>query len=247
MTTSAPLRSSLRRAATSSALAALLTLAMAVSLTACAPRTSGTGGTGGSGLASGGSTSAPGDLGVVEIRDFKGKKLDAVADEPENSIKGPQRVDISTYRLKVTGKVSKPLSLTYGDVLAIPSARKVIELHCVEGWTVTYLWEGVRIGQLLGQAGFDRSAKVVIFHCVDGYTTSLPLQYVLDHDILLAYKMNGVTMPPERGYPFQVVAEDKYGYKWAKWVQEIEVSDNASYLGYWEKRGYENGATLPGK
>lgn len=241
----------LRRRAPALAISAVLALVTALAMTACTPRTSGSGGTSGGGTASGGSpgatSTAPGDLGFVEVRDFQGKKLTAIADEPENSIKGPQHVDISTYRLKITGRVAKPLSLSYANVLAIPSARKIVELNCVEGWTVTYLWEGVRLGELLGRAGFDKNAKVVIFHCVDGYTSSLPLQYVLSRDILLAYKMNGLTMPPERGYPFQVVAEDRYGYKWAKWVQEIEVSDDANYLGYWEKRGYDNGATLPGK
>jgi DMSO/TMAO reductase YedYZ molybdopterin-dependent catalytic subunit len=52
--------------------------------------------------------------------------------------------------------------------------------------------------------------------------------------------MNSVTLPPQRGYPFQVVAESKWGYKWVKWVNEIEVSDNVNYRGYWESRGYSN-------
>ncbi len=113
---------------------------------------------------------------------------------------------------------------------------------------MTYLWQGVLLGDLLEKAGgADPSAKVLIFHCVDGYTSSLPLDYVLRRDIILGYEMNGVTMPPERGFPFQVVAEDRWGYKWAKWVKEIEVSSDVNYLGYWEKRGYENDAVLPGK
>lgn len=87
-------------------------------------------------------------------------------------------------------------------------------------------------------------ANTVVFRAYDGYSTSLPLSYIKDNDILLAYKMNGVTIPPERGYPFQVVAEDKYGYKWAKWVIEIEVTDDPSYLGYWESRGYSNTADI---
>ena len=83
----------------------------------------------------------------------------------------------------------------------------------------------------------------MIFRCADGYSTSLPLDYVVDRDILLAYKMNGVDLPPERGYPFQVVAEDKWGYKWAKWVTAIEVSNDTDFRGYWEQRGYDNDAT----
>jgi len=56
----------------------------------------------------------------------------------------------------------------------------------------------------------------------------------------MAYKMNEVTLPAERGFPFQLVAESKWGYKWIKWITEIELSDNAEYLGYWESRGYSN-------
>jgi len=54
----------------------------------------------------------------------------------------------------------------------------------------------------------------------------------------MAYAMNGVTLPPERGFPFQLVAEDRWGYKWAKWIETIELSDNPNYRGYWEQRGY---------
>ena len=66
------------------------------------------------------------------------------------------------------------------------------------------------------------------------------VEYFYDNDILLAYAMNGVTIPPERGFPFQLVAEDKWGYKWIKWLEEIELSGDASYQGYWEQRGYSD-------
>jgi DMSO/TMAO reductase YedYZ molybdopterin-dependent catalytic subunit len=56
--------------------------------------------------------------------------------------------------------------------------------------------------------------------------------------------MNNLTIPPERGFPFELVAESQYGYKWIKWLTAIEVSDKDGYLGYWESRGYPNNATL---
>lgn len=71
----------------------------------------------------------------------------------------------------------------------------------------------------------------------------MPLEYIEDNDILLAYKMNNVTLPPERGYPFQLAAEGKWGYKWIKWVTRIEISDK-DYVGYREQRGYSNGGDL---
>ena len=206
--------------------------------------------TGGSGLVSGGLPSAPStlpaDLGRVEIRNYKGKPLTAVAAEPENSIHGPQYVDVATYTLSIHDYVKSPVKLTYQQVVSMPSVKKVVALSCVDGWSVTYLGQGVLLEDLLARAGGVKpGAKVVIFECADGYETSLPLDYIRQHHIMLGYKMNGLTMPPERGFPFQVIAEDRWGYKWAKWVTGIDVNWNANYKGYWEFRGYDNQAVLP--
>ena len=84
----------------------------------------------------------------------------------------------------------------------------------------------------------------VIFYASDGYSTELPLNYITSNNIIIAYKMNGLTIPPERGFPFELVAESQYGYKWIKWITGIELTDNPDYLGYWESHGYPNNATL---
>jgi len=123
--------------------------------------------------------------------------------------------------------------------------QKVVTLHCIEGWSVKILWEGFLIEDLLNQAGVDPNATTVIFYASDGYSTALPLDYLTSNDILIAYKMNDVTLPPERGFPFQLVAESRFGYKWIKWLTQIEVSNDSSYLGYWERRGYPNNALTP--
>lgn len=192
-----------------------------------------------------GRTQAPLDLPAVEIREYQGKNLGSVTDFRENSILGPQTVDLASYSLEVTGLVETPLRLSYNEVTALPAYRKAVTLNCVEGWSVDILWEGVRISDLLRQAGYDRDGEIVIFRCYDGYTTSLPLEFIVSGDILLAYRMNGIDLPVERGFPFQVVAEDRWGYKWAKWVTAIEVNDDTAFRGYWESRGYDDDASLP--
>ena len=185
------------------------------------------------------------ELEAVQVKEYNGEKLGSINDFHENSIKGPQQVNIKGYSLKVTGLASQPLSYTYDDARAkYKSYQKLVTLDCVEGWSVKILWEGLLVKDLLNEAGILPTANTVIFHAYDGYTTSLPLQYILDNNILLAYKMNGVTIPPERGYPFQLVAEQKWGYKWIKWVTEIELSDNLNYKGYWEQAGYSNDGSL---
>ena len=108
------------------------------------------------------------------------------------------------------------------------------------------LWEGVLLSDVFDEAGVKPGANTVIFRAYDGYSTSLPLDYILNNHILLAYKMNNVTLPPERGFPFMVVAEDKYGYKWAKWITSIELSNDTAFQGYWESNGYNQNGTAGG-
>ena len=99
---------------------------------------------------------------------------------------------------------------------------------------------------MIEAADVDPNANTVIFYAYDGYSTALPLDFIIDNNIMIAYKMNNVTLPPERGFPFQLVAESKLGYKWIKWLTltSIELSDNTGYLGYWERRGYPNNADV---
>jgi len=183
---------------------------------------------------------------AVELREYKGEKLDPITSFRENSIKGPLRVDIKAYRLKVGGLVDKPLSLTSDEVLARPAESRVVTVHCVEGWHVKILWEGVSLAALIDEAGAKTSANTVIFRSADGYSTSVPLAYIRQKNILLAFKMNGLTLPKERGFPFEVVAEAKWGYKWAKWIETIELSDDPNFRGYWESRGYNQNGDYPG-
>ena len=181
----------------------------------------------------------------VEVREYQGEKLSSINDFRENSIKGPQYIDVESYELKITGLVENPGSYTYDEVIDNHELyKKVVTLSCVEGWSVTILWEGVLVRDLIEEAKTSTDAKVVIFHAYDGYTTSLPVDYIMSQNIIMAYKMNDVVLPPERGAPFQLVAESKWGYKWIKWITEIELSDDADYEGYWESRGYSNEGDL---
>ena len=187
----------------------------------------------------------PSELEPVEIKEYEGQKLSSVEDFRENSIKGPQYLDIGSYQLKVSGLVEKPKSYTYDEIIGEnKNYKKIVTLNCVEGWSATILWEGVLVKDLIAKSDPLTDAKVVIFHAYDGYTTSLPLEYIADNNIIMAHKMNEISLPPERGFPFQLVAESKWGYKWIKWVTEIELSDDVNYKGYWESRGYSNEADL---
>lgn len=181
----------------------------------------------------------------AQVLDYKGEKLDSILKFRENSIKGPQYINIDTYSLKISGLISEEVNLTYEEVLTTRSSERLVTLHCVEGWDVKLLWEGIHLTDLLEAYGADKEASTIIFYAYDGYSTAMPYDFIKENDILLAYKMNGVDLPAERGFPFQLVAQTKYGYKWIKWVTEIEVSNNVDYLGFWEQRGYTNNAQVP--
>ncbi|HWQ96918.1 MAG TPA: molybdopterin-dependent oxidoreductase [Clostridia bacterium] len=179
-----------------------------------------------------------------ELMEYNGEKLDPAVGPRDNSIKGVQQVDISTYQLTVDGLADEPQTYTYDDVLAMPSEERLIRLYCVEGWNANILWQGVPMKTLIESAKPKAEVNTVIFHAVDGYTTSLPLKEILDGNLMLAYNANGIALPPEMGYPFIFVAEEKWGYKWARWVNRIELSSDESYQGYWESNGYSNDADL---
>jgi DMSO/TMAO reductase YedYZ molybdopterin-dependent catalytic subunit len=183
-------------------------------------------------------------LDSVEVREYQGQRLSSVNDFRENSIKGPQNIDISNYSLTVTGLVNQSKSYSYGEVIGHTNYEKVVTLYCVEGWNVKILWKGVLVSDLLKETGVYPNANTVIFYAYDGYSTSLPLDFIEKNNIMLAYGANGEPLSPSRGFPFQLVAESKYGYKWIKWVTKIELSDNKSYSGYWESRGYSNEADV---
>jgi hypothetical protein len=185
-------------------------------------------------------------LSGVEINSYQGEKLGSINDFRENSIKGVQHIDKNSYKLEVTGLVSSPASYSYDDILKLPMYQKVVTLNCVEGWSVKVLWEGVLVKDLLKDLLVKPEAKTVIFYAADGYSTSFPLDYILNNNIIMASKMNGVVLPSERGFPFQLVAEQKWGYKWIKWITKIELSSDTNYKGFWESRGYNNNGDLNG-
>ena len=179
-----------------------------------------------------------------ELREYNGEVLDPAVGPRDNSIKGVQYVNISSYQLRIDGLVDQPQNYKYDEVLSLPREERLYRLYCVEGWDANILWEGVLIKTLIEKANPNAEVNTVIFHSVDGYNTSLPLQEIIDNNLLLAFNANGIELPPEMGYPFIFVAEEKWGYKWARWVNRIELSSDENYKGFWESYGYNNEADL---
>jgi DMSO/TMAO reductase YedYZ molybdopterin-dependent catalytic subunit len=177
-------------------------------------------------------------LAKSELRVYNGQKLDSITQSIENSILGPQYIDIKKWSLTVDGLVDKPAVYTLDELLGkFETDRQVHNLECVEGWGENNLWEGVRVLDVLSASGVKPQAKTVIFHAHDGYTTEFPVGY-FDRTHLLVYRLNGLPLSAQRGYPLRLGVWSKWGYKWCRWIERIELSSDANYLGYWESRGY---------
>jgi len=161
----------------------------------------------------------------VEIREYEGQDLSSINDFRENSIKGSQHIDVEDYMLSVAGLVNNEVEYAYDDVISnYQSFNKIVTLRCVEGWSVSILWEGFLVEDLLEEAEVDPKATVVIFYAYDGYSTSLPLDYIIENKIMIAYKMNNVTEDyrgywESRGYPNDAdLSDDGYIPEFPSWI-----------------------------
>jgi DMSO/TMAO reductase YedYZ molybdopterin-dependent catalytic subunit len=201
-----------------------------------------------SACSSGGGPESVAPAGEVEAAEFQGTKLTPIKDQLNSALAGTQIIDRDTYTLTVDGLVDNSLTITYDQLLEYPQDSWLMDLNCVEGWDFIAKWTGPQLNSIFNDAGVQPEAKIAIFYTTDvpeGYS-SLDLDYIRDNNILIALKLNDVTLPNDRGFPFQVVAKEKYGYKWAKWVNRIELSSNTDFRGYWERAGYNNNADIEG-
>jgi len=147
-----------------------------------------------------------------------------------------------TWDFKVEGLVETPLKLDYSEFLKLPSVVSVSDFHCATGWSVlNNKWEGVTFKTIFGMVKPKPNAHYVTVVADGDYTTSLPLENLIDNDVLLAYRLNDKPLEPEHGGPLRLVVPKKYAYKSAKWVRKLRFTEKQE-IGYWEQRGYSNTA-----
>jgi DMSO/TMAO reductase YedYZ molybdopterin-dependent catalytic subunit len=159
-------------------------------------------------------------------------------------------VDPGSWRLRVDGLVGKPITLGYQQLLALPAIERFVTMQCISNevggnLVGTAKWTGVPLAALLERAGgVSQRAVRVVFHAVGGYTDSLPVAKASDSETMVAYGMNGQTLPRAHGYPARIIAPGIYGMKSVKWLQRIEVVDY-DYEGYWQRdAGWDNVAVI---
>ncbi|MGH2704734.1 MAG: sulfite oxidase-like oxidoreductase [Actinomycetota bacterium] len=150
--------------------------------------------------------------------------------------------DPATWDFRVWGEVGKPLRLTYAELRGLPAVHAVADFHCVTKFSVLdNRWEGVRFRTIAELAGVKPTARAVMAHCEHGYEANLPLEVMLEEDVLLSWARNGEPLTPEHGYPLRLVVPSRYAWKSAKWVRGLELMAK-DRPGFWEERGYHNNA-----
>jgi len=152
------------------------------------------------------------------------------------------KFDRETWDLRVFGLVEDPITMSYDQLLELPATRIVADIHCVTSWSkLDTIWEGVLFADLMKTVEVKLNAMFVMVHCEQGFTTNVPLDVLMDDDVLLAYRYDDLPLPPEHGYPLRLVVPKKYFWKSAKWVRGLEMMAQ-DRLGFWEVRGYHNDA-----
>ncbi len=167
--------------------------------------------------------------------------------------------NFTDWRLRIGGLVNNPLSLSLAELRRLPHRTQITRHDCVEGWSAIGMWTGVQLGLLLKAAALRPGARYAVFHCADNltgepskggeqspgqYYESIDLRDAFHPQTLIAYAMNGKALDVAHGAPLRLRVERQLGYKQAKYVQRIEITDSFARIaggrgGYWEDRGYE--------
>jgi len=133
-------------------------------------------------------------------------------------------IDLKAYRLKITGKVGQPLSLSCDQLLKYPSVTETVLLICPGFFANNGRWTGTHLKVLLQEAKIQNDAQYIDINGANGKGVRIPLKDLDQKRIILAYRVNGESLPQKHGFPLRLVYEDAYGYDWVKYVDEIVVS-----------------------
>jgi DMSO/TMAO reductase YedYZ molybdopterin-dependent catalytic subunit len=135
----------------------------------------------------------------------------------------PKVIDLASYRLKVDGAVTHPLSLAYDDLRRLPKVTATPTLNCPGFFTDVTTWSGVPLKTILDMAGLQPDAKQIRMKAADDYSFVLSLDEALKPENFLAYEWMGQPLPVLHGFPIRAVVPGRGGSAWVKWLLEIVV------------------------
>jgi DMSO/TMAO reductase YedYZ molybdopterin-dependent catalytic subunit len=147
-------------------------------------------------------------------------------------------VIFENWTLTVTGAVQKPGDYKLEQIQKLPFYRQNTRHVCVEGWDVIGRFGGARLGDFLAMIGADTSARYVAVECADEYYESLDMATALHPQTLLCWEMYERPLTREHGAPLRLNIPTKVGYKQAKYLTDLKVTNVVEKVGYWEDQGY---------
>ena len=155
----------------------------------------------------------------------------------------PPAVDAATWTVTASGAIEHPTTWTLEQFRALPRTTLTADFHCVTKFSVfDNEWHGVAARTVFAELQPTAEASHVMLHGAEGYTTNVPLDAMLDDDVLFAWRRNGEDLTVEHGWPLRLILPKRYAWKSAKWLSGIEVMAG-DRRGFWEERGYQNDAS----
>jgi len=147
-------------------------------------------------------------------------------------------VIFENWTLTVSGAVQRPGDYKLAQIQALPRTRQNTRHVCVEGWDVIGRFGGARLSAFLSMVGADTSARFITVTCADDYYESLDMATALHPQTLLCYEMYDRPLSRQHGAPLRLNVPTKVGYKQAKYLTDLKVTNVVEKVGYWEDQGY---------
>jgi DMSO/TMAO reductase YedYZ molybdopterin-dependent catalytic subunit len=148
--------------------------------------------------------------------------------------------DLTSWSLSVDGAVDSPFAMTWEELLGMEQVTRTVDIHCVTRWSkLDTTWTGVPVTALLDRAGVQSAGTHVMAHSDGGYTTNMPLEVLLDDDVIVAHSYEGKPLEGDHGYPLRLLVPKRYFWKSAKFLRRLEIMTE-DQQGFWELNGYHN-------
>jgi len=145
-------------------------------------------------------------------------------------------VDGATWKLELAGRIEDKRPWTAQQIYELPEQEIIIRHVCVEGWDYIGQWSGPNLKSFLQRVGADLTAKYIYFHCADDFTESIDMATALHPQTILATRYADDIISAPFGYPLRLRTSTKLGYKNAKWIKAIEVTNTFTET-FWSEQG----------
>ncbi len=153
-------------------------------------------------------------------------------------------IEQAEWKLELIGLVSDERTWTWSEFMELPQTTLRSDFHCVTHWSrFDDDYTGVMFTDFYNaiKERIDPEATHVMQHAYGGYTTNLPLQLMLEEDVMFVHSFNGEPLPVDHGGPMRIFTPKRYAWKGAKWIRKVEFM-KGDRQGFWEQNGYSNTA-----